>query len=313
MSLTIVNRKKHIISLKDLSDKETLEIINRGIEYANETVELGQQLKGKVIGIYFTKTSTRTRTSFTTAALRLGAQVISYGPNDLQVNTGESMSDTMQVLSQMLDGLVVRTAGSPEVLRAFANQRRMSIVNAMTEDEHPTQALADLTTMKRYFGRLSGLNIVYMGEGNNTASALALALAKFPDVRLSFFTPPGYGLDAKILSYAQKEGVEKNTIIKEFHDMQSLPTDADIIYTTRWQTTGTTKSDPNWRDVFEPFSVTENIMSKCPKAIFMHDLPAHRGDEVEASVIDGDKSIVFEQAENKAHSAKAVLEWCMRQ
>lgn len=312
MNLTKIKNKKHVISLMDLSEQETLDIINRGIEYANDTVELGQQLKGQVIGVYFTKTSTRTRTSFTTAALRLGAQVISYGPNDLQINTGENMSDTLQVLSQMLDGLVVRTAGSPVVLRAFANQQRMSIVNAMTEDEHPTQALADLTTMKRYFGELSGLNIVYMGEGNNTATALALALAKFSDIRLSFFTPPGYGLDIETLRYAQEEGVKRNTIIKEFHDMDALPNNADVIYTTRWQTTGTIKADPNWRDAFLPFAVTENIMSKCPKAIFMHDLPAHRGDEVEASVIDGDKSIVFEQAENKAHSAKAVLEWCMR-
>lgn len=312
MSITKIKNKKHVISLMGLSEEETLDIINRGIEYANDTIELGQQLKGQVIGVYFTKTSTRTRTSFTTAALRLGAQVISYGPNDLQINTGENMNDTLQVLSHMLDGLVVRTAGSPVELRAFANQQRMSIVNAMTEDEHPTQALADLTTMKRYFGELSGLNIVYMGEGNNTAIALALSLAKFSNIHLSFFTPPGYGLDVETLRYAQEEGVKKNTIIKEFHETSFLPKDADVIYTTRWQTTGTIKSDPNWRDIFVPFAVTENIMSQCPKAIFMHDLPAHRGDEVEASVIDGNKSIVFEQAENKAHSAKAVLEWCMR-
>lgn len=312
MSITIVNKKKHIISLTDLSAQETLEIINRGIEYANDTVELGHQLKGQVVGIYFTKTSTRTRTSFTTAALRLGAQVISYGPNDLQINTGESMNDTLQVLSRMLDGLVVRTAGSPDVLRAFANQERMSIVNAMTEDEHPTQALADLTTMKHYFGELSGLNIVYMGEGNNTAKALALSIAKFSNIKISFFTPPNYNLGSQVLEYAQKQGAKKNTIINEFHDLKSLPGNADVIYTTRWQTTGTTKPDVNWREKFEPFAVTEQLMSKYSKAIFMHDLPAHRGDEVEASVIDGERSIVFDQAENKAHSAKAVLEWCIR-
>ncbi|WP_103070889.1 ornithine carbamoyltransferase [Aquimarina sediminis] len=312
MSLTIVKKRKHIISLRDLSEQETLDIINRGIEYANGAVELGQQLAGKIIGIYFTKTSTRTRTSFSTAALRLGAQIIAYGPNDLQINTGESMSDTMQVLSRMLDGLVVRTAGSPEVLRAFANQKRMSVVNAMTQDEHPTQALADLTTMKQHFGELSGLNIVYMGEGNNTATALALALAKFSNIRISFFTPPNYHIDPQILQYAKNEGEGNNTIINEFHDLKFLPSDADVMYTTRWQTTGTAKTDANWREIFQPFAVTDQLMSKYPNAIFMHDLPAHRGDEVEASVIDGNKSIVFEQAENKAHSAKAVLEWCMR-
>lgn len=311
MSITLINSKKHVISLKDLSKKETLEIINRGIEYANHAVELGYQLRHKVIGIYFTKTSTRTRTSFTTAGLRLGAQVIAYGPNDLQINTGESIEDTMEVLSRMLDGLVVRTAGDPKVLRAFANQERMAIVNAMTADEHPTQALADLTTMKKHFGALSGLHIVYLGEGNNTATALALALAKFSNIRLSFFTPANYKIDPNILKYAQAEAIGKNTVIKEYHDIKLLPSNTDVIYTTRWQTTGTTKSNPHWRTEFEPFAVNDTVMAKYPNAIFMHDLPAHRGDEVAASVIDGASSIVFEQAANKAHSAKAVLEWCL--
>jgi len=311
MNIVLINKQKHVISLKDLSKQETLDIINRGIEYANHTVELGHQLKNKVIGIYFTKTSTRTRTSFTTAALKLGAQVIAYGPNDLQINTGESIEDTMQVLSRMLDGLVVRTAGDPKVIRTFANQERMSIINAMTADEHPTQALADLTTMKKHFGELSGLNVIYMGEGNNTATALAMALAKFSNIRISFFTPPGYHIDSQILKYAQEEANRKNTVIEEFHDMRFLPTDTDIVYTTRWKTTGTIKSNPNWRTLFEPFAVNDSIMAKYPNAIFMHDLPAHRGDEVEASVIDGDKSIVFEQAENKIHNAKAILEWCL--
>lgn len=311
MSLTLINKRKHVITLRDLSKQETLEIINRGVEFANYSVELGHQLKNRIIGIYFTKTSTRTRTSFTTAGLRLGAQIIAYGPNDLQVNTGESIEDTMQVLSRMLDGLVVRTAGDPAVLRALAEQDRMAIVNAMTADEHPTQALADLTTMKQHFGELPGLRIIYMGEGNNTATALAMALAKFPNVRISFFTPPGYQVDTQILKFAQEQAVKNNTVIEEFHDMKHLPADADVVYTTRWQTTGTSKSDPNWRTVFEPFAVNDAIMAKYPNATFMHDLPAHRGDEVESSVIDGDRSIVFKQAENKAHSAKAVLEWCL--
>ena len=300
-----------MVSLKDLSPQETMDIINRGIEYSNGSIELGYQLRGKVLGIYFKKTSTRTRTAFSTAALSLGAQVIAYGPNDLQINTGETMNDTLNVLSRMLDGLVLRTAESPEILRAFSKQDRMSIVNAMTEDEHPTQALADLTTIKQYFGTLSGLEIVYLGEGNNTTTALALAIAKFSNMKISFFTPPNYNIDPILLKYAQEEGVKRNTIIEEFHDLRHLPAQADIVYTTRWQTTGTVKSDPNWRQVFEPFAVTQQLMDKFPNAIFMHDLPAHRGDEVEASVIDGMKSIIFDQAENKAYSAKAVLEWCL--
>lgn len=310
--ITTTKKKKHVISLKDLSPQETLDIINRGIEYSNGIVELGHQLNGMVLGIYFKKTSTRTRTAFTTAALRLGAQVIAYGPNDLQLNTGETMGDTLDVLSRMLDGLVLRTAESPKILRDFATQERMSIVNAMTEDEHPTQALADLTTMKQHFGDLSGLEIVYLGEGNNTTTALALAIAKFPNMKISFFTPPNYNIDPMLLQYAKEEAALRNTTIEEFHDLKHLPKHADVVYTTRWQTTGTIKPDPNWREVFEPFTVTQELMNTFPHATFMHDLPAHRGDEVEAVVIDGAKSIVFDQAENKAHSAKAVLEWCMR-
>ncbi|TCI84590.1 ornithine carbamoyltransferase [Tenacibaculum sp. M341] len=311
MSLTISKTKKHIVTLRDLSPEEMVEIIDRGIEYINGEVELGGQLKGKVIGIYFTKTSTRTRTSFSTAALRLGAQIVTYGPNDLQLNTGESINDTSEVLSRMLDGLVVRTAGDPNVMKALANQDRMSLVNAMSADEHPTQAIADLTTIKHQFGELSGLNIIYLGEGNNTASALALAIAKVPNMTISFFTPPNYNIAPMLLQYAKEEGVTRNTIIQEFHDLKKLPQQADIVYTTRWKTTGTVKPDSNWREVFEPFAVTKEVMNTYSNAIFMHDLPAHRGDEVEGAVIDGDRSIVFNQAENKAHSAKAVLEWCV--
>ncbi len=299
-----------MLSLKDISDREILEIINKGTEYARGLVELGEQLRGKVIGIYFAKTSTRTRTSFSSAALRLGANIISYGPDDLQINTGESIEDTLQVLSQMLDGFIVRTSKSYKPLIDFSDQSNMTIINAMTFDEHPTQALADLTTIKLHFGEIDGINLVYFGEGNNTAIALALAFSKFSNVTIHFFTPSNYGLNKEVLSYAQNEAQKRNSQIYEFHDLTSLPSHADIVYTTRWQTTGTVKQNSNWRKEFEPFMVTEKLLSKYPKAIFMHDLPAHRGEEVEASVIDGDQSIVFEQAENKFHSAKAVLDWC---
>ncbi len=301
---------KHILSLKDISDREILEIVNKGAQYAKGHVELGTQLKGKVIGIYFAKTSTRTRTSFSSAALRLGANIISYGPDDLQLNTGESIEDTLQVLSQMLDGFVIRTSETYKPLINFKDQSNMALINAMTFDEHPTQALADLTTIKLHFGDIAGINLIYFGEGNNTAIALALAFSKFENVTIHFFTPSNYGLNKEVLSYAQNEAQKRNSQIHEFHDLASLPSNTDIIYTTRWQTTGTVKQDLNWRKEFKPFMVTEELLSKYPNAIFMHDLPAHRNEEVEASVIDGNRSIVFEQAENKFHSAKAVLDWC---
>ena len=304
---------RHLVSLDDLSDSALSDIVERGAESARRAaagagVE-GTSLAGKVVGVYFRKTSTRTRTAFSSGALRLGAGVIGYGPNDLQLVTGESIEDTARVMSEMLDVLVARTAGDPAELRALAGQPRMAVINAMSAEEHPTQALADLTTLTLRFGMVSGLRVLYVGEGNNTATALALGLARFPDVELDLRTPPGYGVPAAVLERATTTAAD-GTVIQQRHDLDDLPQDVDVVYTTRWQTTGTSKPDPNWREVFAPFQVTEELMDSSPKAVFMHDLPAHRGEEVAAEVLDGPASIAFPQATNKMHSAMAVLEWC---
>jgi ornithine carbamoyltransferase len=308
--MTTKNRR-HLISISNLSKHELNEIISRSVSFAEGKSSPENILKGLVIGIYFRKTSTRTRTSFSSAALRMGANIISYGPNDLQENTGESILDTQRVLSRMLDGLVARTAGSREEMRILADQNRMSVINAMNEYEHPTQAIADITTMKQHFGDLAGLRIIYVGEGNNTASALALSISRFSKTELTICTPDGYGLDKATMDESESYANSCGARIQQIHDLSKAPSAIDIVYTTRWQTTGTSKADPNWRLKFEHLRVDENLMTRYPNAIFMHDLPAHRGEEVEASVLDGAKSIAFDQAENKLHSAKAVLEWCL--
>ncbi|WEV27775.1 ornithine carbamoyltransferase [Streptomyces sp. 71268] len=301
---------RHLISTKDLTDAELRALVERGAEFSRGSVRSGDQLAGLVAGIHFLKTSTRTRTSFSAAALRLGAQLISFGPGDLQTNTGETLEDTAEVLSRMLDLLVVRTAGDPAELRAFARQDRMAVVNAMTADEHPTQAIADLTTMLAHFGRVEGLRVCYVGEGNNSAAALALTLSRYPDVQLELRTPPGYGLDPRVLGRAQQNARASGARVSETHSMASPPRDVDVIYTTRWQTTGTSKPDPGWRDVFAPFQVTTALWDDSPDAVFLHDLPAHRGEDVTAEVLDGPHSLAFDQSENKMYAAMAVLEWC---
>lgn len=307
----ISHKKRHLISLSDISDEELSQLVELGLSYACNGTGAKRPLEGLIVGIYFLKTSTRTRTSFSAAALRLGAQIISYGSNDLQENTGETIEDTTRVLSRMLDGIVIRTSGSEENMRTFAAQERMGVINAMTENEHPTQALADLTTMMQHFGHLSGLRVLYLGEGNNTATALALSLPRFSDTQLFFCTPPGYGVPEQTMSLAKQYAKAHGSIVVEKHEVTELPDEFDVIYTTRWETTGTIKSDPNWKDVFTPFKVSQALMDQYPSAIFMHDLPAHRNEEVDASVIDGNRSIAFIQAENKMHSACAVLEWCL--
>jgi ornithine carbamoyltransferase len=302
----------HLISIDDLSDKDLLAIAARGCWYRGAGRRLEPHLDGTIVGTYFRKTSTRTRTAFTSGALRLGGRVIAFGPDDLQLSTGETIEDTGRVLSGMLDILVARTTGTREELQALAAQDRMPVVNAMSAAEHPTQALADLTTLLWRFDRIEGLRLLYIGEGNNTAAALALALTRFPGVRFELRTPPGYGLSAEIRTRAGQQAVTAGAELLERHDMADLPDGYDVIYTTRWQTTGSSKPDPDWRERFAPFHVDSSLWRGSPQAVFMHDLPAHRGEEVAGGVLDGPHSIAFDQAENKLYSAMAVLEWCRR-
>ncbi|MDQ1026938.1 ornithine carbamoyltransferase [Streptomyces umbrinus] len=301
---------RHLISIDDLDDTDLTALVTRGAAFSAGTAGRPAALVGDIVGIYFRKTSTRTRTAFSSGALRLGAQTVAYGPDDLQLNTGETSEDTGRVMSGMLDVLVARTAGDTAEMRSWAAQDRMAVVNAMSADEHPTQALTDLTTLQRQFGRVEGLRVLYVGEGNNTASALALALSRFPGVEFELRTPPGYGLAPYYRERAAEQAARHGATFRERHDMADLPADLDAVYTTRWQTTGTSKPDADWREIFAPFQVTAALWESSPKAVFMHDLPAHRGDEVTAEVLDGPASIAFAQAENKMHSAMAVLEWC---
>ena len=242
--------RRHLLSLATLADSDLHQLITRSQMYAASPVPVVRPLTGCVIGSYFKVTSTRTRTAFSSGAARLGATVIAYGPDDLQLNTGETLADTGEVMSRMLDGLVARTAGDPADLQALGAQRRMAVVNAMTADEHPTQAICDLATLAQQFGRVAGIRCLYVGEGNNTAAALALALARFKGARLDLRTPPGYGLDPGKLTLATAAAQRHGAHVEEQHDLDALPAEVDVIYTTRWQTTGTAKPDPNWRDVF---------------------------------------------------------------
>jgi ornithine carbamoyltransferase len=303
---------RHLLSISDLADEELYHLVERGAAIAGDrtAIERARPLAGRVLGIYFRKTSTRTRTAFSVGALRLGASIVTYGPNDLQENTGEEPTDTARVLSGMLDGLVARTSGTSEELRTYAAQSRMAVVNAMSAREHPTQALTDLTTIAGHFGRVDGVRVRYIGEGNNTAVALALALPRFAGTTLHLNTPAGYGLPPDVLQEATVLAKRSGSTVVEHHDMTPCD-DADVVYTTRWQTTGTSKPDADWRERFAPFHVAEAVLAGQPGAVFMHDLPAHRGEEVAGAVLDGPHSIAFTQADNKLHSAMAVLQWAV--
>lgn len=300
---------RHLISLDALDEAALRGLVDRAAALAAGT-RPKPVLRGQIVGLYFKATSTRTRTAFSAAALRLGAQIIAYGPGDLQLNTGETAEDTARVLAGMIDVLVVRSPGPATELADFAAQPRMAVVNAMSDSEHPTQAVTDLATIQATYGTLRGIRVLYVGEGNSTAAALALGLARFAGVYLDLRTPAGYGVPAPMLDAARDVAAANGTTIVQRHDMNGVAIDADVVYTTRWQTTGTSKADPNWRDAFTPFKLTAALLDANPSAVVMHDLPAHRGEEIDADVLDGPRSIAFVQAQGKLTGAMAVLEWC---
>jgi ornithine carbamoyltransferase len=306
---------RHVLSIADLDTEALSGLVDDGAAIARGEWEWQKPLAGKTVGIYFKKSSTRTRTSFTVGAMKLGASIISYGPNDLQIVTGETLQDTARVLANYLDALVIRTNEPIAEMRALANQERMSIVNAMSDNEHPTQVVADLVAMKEAFGHLEDLHVLYIGEGNNTTTALALAFGLLPRMRLTIVTPAGYGIPEEVIEQARGFAARSGggSVIEQHHDMDALPQGVHVVYTTRWLTMGVQRADPDWLPKFRPYTITPEVMTRVsgPGTLFMHDLPAMRGYEVVDEVLDGRQSIAFRQAYHKMTSAMAVLTWCV--
>jgi ornithine carbamoyltransferase len=305
---------KHLLSITDLGPASLALLVDRSVEFAAGRCNGHKPLTGKIVGMYFRGPSTRTRTSFTVGALKLGAQIVVYGPNDLQLVTGETIEDTARILSGFLDALVIRTNGSISEMRALTSETGMAVINAMSENEHPTQAIADLATIKERFGQLEGLHVLYLGEGNNTATALALAVALTPRMKVTFITPEAYGMPESLLKKACQLARQRGSAIEYHHRMDKLPRNVDAVYTTRWQTMGVPHPDPNWRDKFWPYRVTPAVMAEVSNpngTIFLHDLPAVRGEDVQEEVLDGPQSLAWRQAQHKMFSAMAVLEWCL--
>lgn len=304
---------RHFLSLTEIGPDNLAGLVRHSLDIAAGGAR-GQPLGGKVVGIYFRGTSTRTRTAFTVGALRAGASTISYGPDDLQLATGETLEDTGRVLSGFLDALVIRTNAPVEEMRALASQEEMAVINAMSENEHPTQAVADLVTIHEALGRLRGVHVLYVGEGNNSAAALALAVSMTPGMRLTVVTPEGYGLPGAVLEKADGFARATGAVVEHHHDVARLPKGVDAVYTTRWQTMGVPKPDADWRERFRPLAVTPELMARVSKptgTIFLHDLPAVRGEDVADEVLDGPQSRAFRQARHKMTSATAVLCWCL--
>ncbi|MEV5595338.1 ornithine carbamoyltransferase [Streptomyces sp. NPDC052496] len=232
-------------------------------------------------------------------------------PDDLQLTTGETLPDTAKVLAGYLDALVVRTNEDVAELRELAAAGGLSVVNALTLDEHPTQAVADLTTLAEHFGALTGRHVLCVGEGNSSARALALAAALTPGLRLTLLCPEGYEVPADHSDLLAKVG--DATLITQLTDPARVTGPVDAVYTSRWQTMGVPKEDHDWLRAFDGFRVDTDFLGRVgtDHTVFLHDLPAVRGQEVTDEVLDGKRSLAWRQAFHKMTAAMAVLEYCL--
>jgi ornithine carbamoyltransferase len=261
---------------------------------------------GAAIACLFGKPSTRTRVSFEVAAHRLGMLPIMLRPDELQLGRGEPLADTARVLSSYTGAIVVRTFAQA-TLEELAGAASVPVVNALTDDHHPCQALADLLTLRRHFGYLKGIRLAYVGDGNNVAHSLMEAGA-LSGMHVAIATPPGYEPDHDVTMRALALAAEHDGSIQLGHDPQSAVAEADAVYTDVWVSMGEDAERERRVTALQAYQVNEALMrAAAPGAVFMHCLPAHRGLEVVAEVIDGAASIVWEQAANRLPTAQATL------
>jgi ornithine carbamoyltransferase len=267
------------------------------------------RLKGKTLGLIFEKPSTRTRVSFEAGMNQLGGQAIFLASEKIQLSRGESLADTAKVLTRYLDGLVVRTFNQAS-LEEWARHTSIPVINGLTDDCHPCQALADLLTIVEHRSHAKGLKLAYIGDGNNITHSLVEIGAK---VGMHVFVgcPKGYEPDSRIIEAAKEEGQQTGARIEITHDPKIAAMDADVIYTDVWISMGQEHEQQPRIRALTPYQVNRQLVNQAkPNALVMHCLPAHRGEEITEDVLDGPQSVVLDQAENRLHIQKAILlEW----
>lgn len=298
----------HFIDLAAVSSQKIQELLASaaGLKQALQQKTGRQPLRGKILGMIFAKSSTRTRISFEVGMMQLGGQAIFLSTQDIQLGRGETIADTARVLSRFLDGIMIRTFAHSDVLD-LARFGSIPIINGLTDLMHPCQALADIMTVQENFGQLKGLRLAYLGDGNNVANSLVQICAK-TGMDIAVATPSGYHCDRTIVSEARIEAEKNGCRIIETEDPREAAFGADAVYTDTWISMGQEKEKQARKSVFAQYQVNDEIMGLArPQAIFLHCLPAYRGLEVTESVIDGPASKIFDQAENRLHAQKAVL------
>lgn len=268
-----------------------------------------QPLVGATLGLLFEKPSTRTRVSFEAGMNQLGGQSLFLSTTDIQLCRGETIADTARVLSRYLDGLVIRTYDHA-IVEEWAQQATIPVINGLTDLCHPCQALSDLLTIQEKKGRLKGVKFAYVGDGNNVSNSLIEAAAKV-GMRISVACPGGYEPDQRIVDMARIEAEKTGATVTLTENPHIAVKEADVIYTDVWISMGREREQSRRLKILAPYQLNERLLKGArPDAIVMHCLPAHRGQEITAGVLDGKHSVVLDQAENRLHMQKAILvEW----
>ena len=299
-----------LISLHDLTSDEVKELLELGIKLKAEK-KAGIEhhiLKGKTLGMIFTKSSTRTRVSFEVGMTQLGGYPLFLSSNDIQLGRGETIYDTAKVLERMLDGIMIRTYSHQDVLD-LAEHANIPVINALTDLLHPCQVLADLMTTYEHKGKLEGLKLAYIGDGNNMAHSLMYGCAK-AGMNCAIATPDDarYQCDAEVVANAKDDFKKAGTELILTNDPVEAIKDADVVYTDTWVSMGMEEEKEERQRLFMPYQVNGELFENAASdAIFMHCLPAYRGFEVTEEVIDGPQSVIFDEAENRLHAQKAVM------
>jgi len=299
--------KKDFLRVIDLEKHEIEVLLKRATELKQGKDATACPLIGKSIGLMFDKTSTRTRISFQTGIYQLGAQAIYINTKELQLGRGETIEDTARTLSRYLHGIVIRTFAHSTV-EILARYSSIPIINGLTDTHHPCQALADMLTIMEKKGRLEGIRLAYIGDGNNVANSLVEASA-IMGMSMTIACPKGYEPDRTVM----EEAVRHNPEIKIVHEPEEAARGADVLYTDVWISMGQEREVERRRQIFRPYQINRHILSLAkPDAIVMHCLPAHRGEEITDDVLDSEQSVVFDQAENRLHTQKALLEMLIK-
>ncbi len=299
---------KDFLGLVDYTAEEIEYLLGLAIDLkrkqkAGETHHL---LKGKTLGMIFEKSSTRTRVSFEVGMFQLGGHALFLSKNDLQLGRGETVWDTAQTMSRFLDGIMIRTFAHRSVIE-LARGATVPVINGLTDLSHPCQALADYQTIFEKKGRLKGLKVAYIGDGNNMLHSLLMGASKL-GMDFSAATPEGYDADPEVVEIAHDNANQSGSKLNLCRDAREAIENADVVYTDVWASMGFEAEQAKREIAFKNYQVNDELIRHAKKDyLFMHCLPAHRGEEVSESVIDGPNSIIFDQAENRLHAQKAIM------